>query len=160
MNTINLMAFPRILRLNATRHLWLLGMVSLFFIFSFSAVPAFSAPINLFPYNREAILAVPYITIPETGGNGEKIQGSVSLQTGFFNRYGHTIPTNDLRYAYTLNGKTISPILNAGDSFEWDSTTSADGGHALGMVSAPGTGLLFGSIAMFLLLRRRRPPTH
>lgn len=160
MNTINLMAFPRILRLNATRHLWLLGMVSLFFIFSSSAVPSFSAPINLFPYNREAILAVPYITIPETGGNGEKTQGSVSLQTGFSNRYGHTIPTNDLRYAYTLNGETISPILNAGDNFEWDSTTSADGGHALGMVFAPGTGLFLGSIAMFLLLRRRRPPTH
>lgn len=103
-------------------------------------MPAFAAPINLFPYNREAILAVPYVTIPETGGNGEKVQGTVSLQTGFFNRYGHTISVNDLRYAYTLNGKAISPILNAGDSFEWDSTASADGGHAIGMVIVDGGG--------------------
>ncbi|MFT5487993.1 MAG: hypothetical protein ACI9JL_004274 [Paracoccaceae bacterium] len=140
MKTTNLVAVLRVLRMNATRHLRLAGMMSLLSIVVFSGAPASAAPINLFPYNREAILAVPYVTIPETGGNGEKIQGTVSLQTGFFNRYGHTIAVNDLRYAYTLNGKTISPILTSGDSFEWDSAASADGAHAIGLVIVDGGG--------------------
>lgn len=128
------------MRWDATQRLYPVAIVLMALIAGFPGMPASAAPINLFPYNREAILAVPYVTIPEADRNGETVQGTVSLQTQFFNRYGHTIAVNDLRYAYTLNGRSISPILNAGDSFNWDTTNTADGGHAIGMVIVDGAG--------------------
>lgn len=130
----------RYMRMNVSRHLRPITITPLVIIAGFPGFSASAAPINLFPHNREAILAVPYITIPETGGNGEKVNGTVELQTQFRNRYGHTIAIDNVRYAYTLNGQTISPILNGGDSFQWDSTHTADGGHAIGMVIVDGGG--------------------
>ena len=95
-------------------------------------------PLDPFPYNADSTLVIPYVTQGGIGSNGETFNGTVSLQAGFQDRHGSPLPTGDIRYAFTVNGAAVSPILQAGDTYQWDTTQYNDGGHALGLVIVDG----------------------
>jgi sugar lactone lactonase YvrE len=101
---------------------------------------ALAAPINPFPYNANQILLTPYISEISPGGSGEQVTGTVSVKLGIGNQHGSAPITSAFRYALTVDGKTVSPILDRGATYNWDTTTLADGAHALGVVLVDGEG--------------------
>jgi len=95
--------------------------------------------LNPFPYNMDSTLVIPYVSDGGIDRNGETVNGTVALQAGYYNRQGYAEPTPDIRYAFTVNGEAVSPILQSGQTFQWDTTSYNDGGHALGVIIVDGT---------------------
>lgn len=98
-----------------------------------------AGPLNPFPYNMDSTLVIPYVSDGGIDRNGETVNGTVALQAGYYNRQGYAEPTPDIRYAFTVNGEAVSPILQSGQTFQWDTTSYNDGGHALGVIIVDGT---------------------
>ena len=87
----------------------------------------------------DSTLVIPYVSDGGIDRNGETVNGTVALQAGYYNRQGYAEPTPDIRYAFTVNGEAVSPILQSGQTFQWDTTSYNDGGHALGVIIVDGT---------------------
>lgn len=45
-----------------------------------------ASPLNLFPYNMDLTLVIPYVSDGGVDRNGETVNGTVALQAGYYNR--------------------------------------------------------------------------
>jgi hypothetical protein len=101
---------------------------------------AAAGPVNPFPLNINATLYMPYIGAPDSGPNGQRVGGTVNIGAIAKDRYGIEHGHNNVRFAVSIDGTVVSPILDAGSTYNWDTSGVSDGGHAIGLVLVDGDG--------------------